>query len=365
MIQHRIAMGLAAFLWAAALLLAPVSATAGVQTIEVLADITGESPLDAQQKAVDYAKKRAFFLLLAKLAPEKAETIARSLSDEQIYANVRGYEVVQDKLEGNHYLANYKVSVSEDLIQRLLVSDAPAMDNSQANPMVVVPVFTDAQGRTLLWEPDNIWRSMMNSVALERGEGLLLMPYGDPTDTHTTDGSTVLSYGYEPLEPLAKRYGGGEIVVAHAQVKADKQPAGLLITLRRLGPGFDKLKDIYFETDGLEQTPESLMPEAARSISDQLKEVARYYKGDEEKKIINAKQMRVRSSFRRLSDWVQMQTLLAGLPRVVRVKVDTISIQSAEATLYYEGTPEAMLEIMNVNGVRATPDGDVTTLQMF
>lgn len=339
-------------------------AFAGIESFDVLADITGNSPLDAQQKAVDYAKKRAFFLLLSKHAPDKAESIARGLSDEQINANVRGYEIIEDKLDGNHYVANYRVSVSEDLVQRLLVSDTPAAANDQASPMVIIPVYTK-DGKIMLWEPENLWRSLFSTIALERGEGLLLMPYGDPTDAATTNGSTVLSYDYEALKNLAARYGGHEIVVVHAQAKPDKSPPGLLITLRRLSPGFDKLKDVYFETDGKEQTPESLMPEAAKAIAEQLKEVARYYQGDEEKKIVNAKQLHVRSEFRRLGDWVKMQTLLSGLPRVVRVKVDNISIQSADATLYYEGTPEGMQQIMQAAGIHATPDGDVLRLSMY
>lgn len=355
---------LAALLVSAVCTISAVNAHAGVQSIEVLADVTGDSPVDAQQKAIDYAQKRAFFLLLDKLAPEKALSIAKSLSDQQIMSNIRGYEVVQDKIDGNHYIAQYKVSVSEDMIQRLLVSDQPDAATDAATPILVIAAYTDSQQRTSLWEPENIWRSIVASSVLENGEGLLVVPYGDPVDMQTTDASTVLSYNYEQLAAMAGRYGAQEIVIAYARTVSDKNPPGLAMSLRRLGSGFDKTKDMYLEVAKEGDAPESLLAPAAQTMTEQLKEIARYYRGDQEKRIADAKTLRVRADFRRLSDWVQMQQSLAKLPRVIRLKVDKVNIQSAEATLYYEGTPEGMQQIMQANGLHITPQGDVLYLAM-
>lgn len=355
--------GAAAALLAGVCILSP-AAWAGVQSIDVLADITGDSPADAQQKATDYAQKRAFFLLLSKLAPEKAATIAKSLSDQQVLSNIRGYEVIQDKLDGNRYIANYRVSVSEDMIERLLTKDTPQADAGDPSHILLLPVYTDEHQHTMLWEPENMWRSMVNSTALERGEGLLLVPYGDPIDMQAADAATILSSSYDALKQMADRYGAQEIVIAHAQVQPNATPAALKISLRRLGSHFDKTKDLYMEAQSDTDSAESIFPGAAQAMTEQLKEIARYYRGDQEKRIADAKQLKVQASFRRLSDWVQMQQSLAKLPRVIKLQVDQISVQSAQATLFYDGTPEAMMQIMQANGLHVSTQGDVLMLAM-
>lgn len=334
-------------------------ANAAVEELEIIAGIEGTSPLDAQEKAVDYAKKRAFFLTLSRLAPEKAKQIAESLTSDQIDTHIRGYELIEDKIDKenpNYYLAKYKVSVSQDMVKRLLVADGAATDDA-ANPMLILPVLRD-EDRILLWENDNIWRSIWNGVALEQGEGVLVMPYGDPKDTLITDSATVLGYGWDEMAELAGRYGAGEVVVVVATYLREPKPGGVDVVLRRLGPAVNKVKSVYFEADSRHETPESVLPEAARSLAGQLKDIARTYQGEQLKRLANASRVTLRAEFRRLDDWVRLQETLGALPRVLELQVNRINIVSAEATLIYDTQPELMQEIMRANGLFVQPEGD-------
>lgn len=334
-------------------------AFAGMSEMEVIAGVRGENPVDARERAVDYAKKRAFFLTLSRLDPARANSIAESLSTEQIYAHIRGYELVEDKLDNedpNYYLGKYKVSVATDMVKRLL-SDDSAQQPQEVNPILVLPVLFE-DDRVMLWESDNIWRSIWNSVALEQGEGVLVVPYGDPTDTLITDSATVLGYGFAELSELAARYGAGEVVVAAARYQKDTTPPGLDVVLRRLGPEVNKSKKLYFEAQEREGTPESVLPDAARTIAVQLKEIARTYQGEQLRRIANANKVELRAEFRRINDWVGLQEKLSNLPRIIRLDVENISIQTASATLMYDTDPEAMQEIMRANGLFVRPMGD-------
>lgn len=346
------------------LAITPLGADAAPNEVMVLADITGDSPVDAKEKAIDYAKKRAFFLSLAKLAPDKAENIAKSMSSEQIYGFIRGYQTAQEKVEGNRYVAEYRVTVSQDRIERLVVGDNSAAANANAKPVLVLPVLVDG-GKTLLWEPENAWRSLWNSVALERGENLLIMPYGDPEDIMITGSSTILSYGFASLKDMAKRYGTNEIVVVRALVIRDQNPASVRVTMRRLGEKIDKIKEMAFEVNNAGDAPESLLPDAARGVADQLKEIARLYEGEIEKSLANAKKLPLQIQFRRLGDWVKTEEALRKLPSVVKLDVGSISIQSAQATLYYNGTPETMQEIMEANDVNVATDSMPWVISTF
>lgn len=355
-------MGLYGMVLATALLAVP--AQAGVEEIEVIADVTGANPVESQKMAIDYAKKRAFFLLLSKHNPEKAESIARSLNDVQIDQHIRGYQLVQDKVEGNRYIAQYQVSVSDDLVERLLVSENTTPGHEAANPILVIPVL-NANSEMLLWQDDNVWRSIWNGMALERGENLLIMPYGDPTDRAAINSATALSSRYEDLAALASRYGAREIVVALAEVNQDSSPPGVRVTLRRLSAELDKRKVTFYESPSAQDTPESALPSAARAVADELKDIARYYEGEEERRVANASTQKVQAQFRRLSDWVAMKSKLSQLPQVVRLDVDAIDIQTADATLYFNGSPDTMRQIMEANGLAVNPTGDSWSLSTY
>ncbi|MCI5049698.1 MAG: DUF2066 domain-containing protein [Rickettsiales bacterium] len=342
---------------------APAITYADVQEFDILASVRGKDPQDAQERAIDYAKKRGFYLMLAKFSPEKAEEIARSMTTEQIYKYVRGYEVLQEKFTGNHYLGNFRVSVSADLVKRLIAIDKDEIAG-EYNPILMMPVLDDA-GQIFLWEGGNLWRSIWNTVALEKGDGILVMPYGDPTDTLFVDSSTILSYDFNYLQSMAARYGAGEVVVARARYQMEKEPHGVLVTLRRLGPKIDKIKDIYFEAEGKEETVEMIMLRAAKEIAEQLKEVAKEYQGEQKRRIVESTKQRIEARFRRLNDWVEMHSKLIKLPRVVQFEVDAINIRNATGTLYHDGESAMMLKILQANGFRVNSDGKIWVVSMY
>lgn len=331
------------------------AAQAAVQTIEVMVDMTGESPEDARAKALDYAKKRAFFLMLLKKAPEEADAIVKTMTTEQIYQHIRGVEVLQDLQNENQYIAKYSVSVSEDMVERLSTTEDAG--GAKPNPTLVIPVFK-TPAKTLLWEPENIWRSLWNSTALEQGEGILVVPYGDPTDMQTTDSSTILSYGFDPLKSMAARYGAGEIVVVLAEYDTSEEPHGVHVTMRRLAPNFDKMKDMFYEVNEQFETPQALLVDVARLVSLQVKDVAKNYQGEEERRIADATKQPISVPFRRMSDWVTIQQLLGAMPRVVRFDVQTIGIDHASALLYYDGSSELMMQTLQAQGIAVQPAGD-------
>lgn len=338
------------------LFLAGTPAYAAVQTVEVLAEVTGNSPQDAKNKSIDYAQKRAFFMVLSKFAPEKAAAIAGALTSEQVYQHVRGYELANELIDGNRYVALYRISISDDMIRRMLAEGATEEAQSN-NPILIIPVLEDA-GKTYLWEAENLWRSVWNAAALQQGEGLLIMPYGDPDDKSIADSSTILTYNFDTLAPMAARYGAGEVAVLVARYETERTPQGVSITMRRMGPGIDKMKTEYFEVSDAAGAAQSVLPQAAQAVAEQLKDVARNYVGDQERKIAEASKIKLMAQFRRVSEWAKLQETLKKLPRVVRLEVDGITIDHANATLFYNGEAEAMRAVMLANGLHISEQGD-------
>ena len=346
--------------WIAAVISAAIMACgqvawAAVDTIEVIADVTGTSPQDAQVRALEYAQKRAFFLSLHKLDPDRAYQVATSLSDQEIAQYIRGYEIAQERyLENNRYQALVNVSLSDVQLRQLLnQSDKPAAP-LEMNALLVLPVLDDGE-ELYLWEGDNIWRSIWNSTALQKGEGKLVLPYGDPTDVQTVDASNVLSRDFETLRPLAERYGAKEVVIVLATYEANRQPPGVLVTTRRLGPATDRVRDYYFEAKSASAPPSSVLVDAATASASVLREAAMQYATVKERSIAQAESIPVSVDFMRLSDWVQVQETMKDIDEVIDLQVGQISIQNAKATLFYTGSLDLLARKLQQQGLRVTP----------
>ncbi len=323
-----------------------------LKTIEVIADVTGESPKDAQEKAIDYAQKRAFFLALYELQPEKAKTIAMSLNERDLLRYVRGYEIVQDRVTDNRYQAKFNVSVSDTLIKQLASNDpldfgAEVAPDPDAN--LVIPVL-DTGTDLLLWDNSNIWRSIMNSVALERGEGLLVMPFGDPVDVNWVDNSTILSATHESLKQWLSRYGVSDVAIAEASYALERNPIAVEVKVRYISKEGEISRRYTFQAANPEDTPELLLIQAAGRIADEIKNEA--YKRKELRKMLSRERQRqtVRVYFQRLPEWVQLRERFDTLPNIEEIAIRQIGVTQADIDLYYQTNPSMLRRSMEVRG---------------
>lgn len=328
------------------------SPTSNIKMIEVIADIEGTSPQDAQEKAIDYAQKRAFFLALYELNPEKAQSIATSLEEETLLRYIRGYEIVQDRTIGNRYQAQFKVSLSDVQMRQLATDDPLAYVGSTAprpNSMLIIPVLDNGTD-LLLWDGSNVWRSIWNSVALERGEGLLVMPFGDPTDVSWVNNKDVLSSNFESLEPWLGRYGtntAAEVLVTYA---LERDPIAVDVAVRYIDPEHEFTRNYTFEAANKEDTPELLLIQAASRIAEEIKDEA--YKRGEKQQMAKSgvQQQAVRFYFQRLPEWVHIREKVKKVPNLLKVHVTQIGVNHADIDLHHSMTPEMLKRSMEVRG---------------
>ena len=340
-----------------ALFLMPATASAATHTIEVIADIIGDSPEDARNKAIDYAKKRAFYLLLHRLDPLQADTLVYELTEEQIEQQIRGYEIAQERLlPGNRYQGQFMVTLSDVQMQRLIRGEA--VTPIEMNAMLILPILDKGDGELRLWQDDNVWRSLWNTAALERGDGKLVLPFGDLDDTSFVDHTNILTRDFSGLKPLADKYGAQEVAVALASYELENEPMGVLVTIRRMGPGVDRIRDMFFAAQTKDDTPEGIMINASRVVADQMKLAAQQFETEQDRDIATAQQIHIKAQFRRISEWAAMQEILRNLPMSVNLQMGAISIQSASATLYYRGTEETLIRSMKANGLGVVDNPD-------
>ena len=331
-------------------------AHAAIDDVEVLVDMPGDTPEAAREKGVAYAEKRALFLMLYREVPDKAEDIARTFTQEQVRDMIRGYTVVNELFSENRYLAKLRFSFNEAVIDRLLMREPPP-DRDYIMPLVILPALDNGK-EVKLWESGNFWRSLWNGVALERAAGTLVMPYGDPTDAFIVDPTNVLSRDYETLKPLIERYGAQEAVVVYAQYRLDRKPIAVQVTVRRITPRGLTERDFIYEAETPDDTFEVLLTRASRDLAAQLQEISSGAIAREEYQLQNAKRVRLVAQFRRLSSWVEMKQALDQLPRILKIQMGTITINSADMLIYYDGTEEFLETSLRAAGMGVTRASD-------
>jgi hypothetical protein len=348
--------GFKQWIFALCALLMATPAQAAVREVKILSTIIDDNLAVAQSKAEDYARKRAFYLTLSDYEEEDPLKIAQSMTDNQINMTVRGLTLLQDMYDTDtsQYSAEYMVSISEEAVKKLVSPDAADAAPEDATRMLVLPVLQNADG-ILLWEGSNVWRSIFNGVALSRGQNLLIMPYGDPTDKGITDGLKIPAQDFASLSPMLERYGAGEIVIATARYDKTTEPQRLLVSVRRLSDKVDRSKQIALNTDKRSQTPESLLPLAAENVTAQLIEIAKNFDGEQDRRLANAHRIPVTARLRRVRDWALIKKTLEELPGAVTLDVSQLSIDQATGTFHFNGTAEGLAKILKTRGLGATP----------
>src|SRR5438128_1103662 len=87
---------------------------------------------------------------------------------------------------------------------------ASTVPKRPAFSFAVLPVFHTPEG-TLLWEPDNLWRSVWQGASLELSGGALVVPPGSESDKSIVSAEAAKDAGFGQLRPFTERYGVKEV----------------------------------------------------------------------------------------------------------------------------------------------------------
>lgn len=337
------------------LMLSAGVAQAAIHKIEVTVEAQGRTQEEAQQKAVEMAMQQAYLKMLQKLVPDKANEIAGQTAPDQLRRQVRGYEVLQELARENRYVGRFLVTLSDGQVkQEAGLMATGALEKQPA--VLVLPVQLEGES-TLLWEEANDWRKVWNKVALEKGKGAVVMPFGDPTDVSTVDYTNATQMHFTQLAPMAERYGVKEIVMAIATLDKTTSPPVVKIGLRRLNAAEESVQEYAITAEKPDAKPEEAYKQAAEAMLEPLQLIAQEH-AEFAEHVADAKQVAITSQFKRVSDWVNLRQKMQEVPQVVRLDVENISIDSARAKLSYTGDQQQLIEALAMKEILVTPSGD-------
>ncbi|MCR9218745.1 MAG: DUF2066 domain-containing protein [Alphaproteobacteria bacterium] len=240
---HRTVFGPAALcglLAAAGLALSakPAAAVTGdVYTVSrVAVDATGADEVSAKRAGVAGAKQEAFATLFERLTVARDAERLPLLSPDRLEFLIRDVSFESEKFGGGRYLAELTIRFQPDAVRALLRREGVAYAETEARPLVVVPVWRAPGGAAVLWSGPNPWLDAWMAAPPPEGLAPLIAPLGDLGDIAAIDAETALARDEEALAALAAQHGAGGAVVAVAEPAADG--ASLTVAIDVAAPGW-------------------------------------------------------------------------------------------------------------------------------
>ena len=324
----------------------------------------------ARMQAMTDGEVIGFEKLLSQiLPPEEAAMRFKTMDKSRISPMVRSYEVREEKLSASSYEAKLDLTFDEKQVSAFLANNAasPVMSNATAamgTPPSSVNALVANRGNTkstvlvlpverrdnaeLLWEENNSWRQVWNSVD-RAGTSFIRLPIGDQSDQAMIQGAQAKAAPFEAFSLIADRYQAATVLVAEAVYSLEPNADKVDVNLRSLGAG-GQLSEITLTYNAEQgETMQTLLSRAAQDIATRL-----LSEGQEQSQVQADAQNKVTvlTRLNGVGDWVTLRRRLLGIPNVEKVELSAISEQQADMVLYFKGNPEALAASLAAQGLQ-------------
>lgn len=333
----------------------PQGAQAAIQEIHVMAVGIDSSPEAATKKALDYARKRAIYLVLRKLHVEKPEAVAATLTEAQLDRIIRGATINDTKRADYNTYANVTVSILDTVLLQELGLETPAElltvePGIPARGVLVLPVFA-LKDRPYVWEKENPMRGPLSNEVLRIAHGAVVVPTGDFEDLRLIDYRNVLTVKSDELKPMFDRYGVEEIIIAIVSRKSATSDLDSTILLRRLSLKEMRAEQIELPPAALQEPFETRLQEAVATLAATAADIASSTSKQQREKLDAAPKIILYFRYGNVREIGQLQKEIRGTEGVMFLAVPSISLQDMHGTLYLSGDKEAVRKALTKQAI--------------
>ncbi len=199
-------------------------ADGGLFTVtDVAVDVTADSAAHARDQAFVQAQRQALALLLERL--DAGSKAADGLSDDDIAALVKSFEVQSERASSVRYIGAFTVQFKPNAMRTYLGSRGVNFTEARGSPEVLLPVL-DSGGHAVLWESKTRWRAAWEAAPHDDGVVPLIVPPGELDDIALIGTEDAMDGRPEALAALASRYQADGVAVAILNGSLDAPPAG-------------------------------------------------------------------------------------------------------------------------------------------
>jgi Uncharacterized protein conserved in bacteria (DUF2066) len=338
----------------AAVVLWPGAAQAGPYEVEGIAvQAHAADAVTAKAEAVADGQGRALAIVLQRLTRASDRGLLPQVPADELAAMIVNFSVVKEQTSATDYAATLTFRFNPGAVQNLLVGAGVPYTDRQAPPVLVVPVYREAE--RVFFIDDNPYLEAWRTFDLENTLTPVRLPKGDAAD-RDVDPEAVLAGDYDVLAALRYRYGVDGVLVGLCETDAAHRR--YTCSLDGAGPaGPVALKESYAGGSEPVAVAQAAIGLFLARIEEQWKNQTAAAPGGMSG-VIEGVPLRVRVSFSGLQQWQALRARLAGLPGVSGIDIEALNARGALLSLYYAGTVEELADLLARDGMELANAGD-------
>lgn len=268
-------------------------------------------------------------------------------------AMVTGIGVANERTSGTRYLGEVTARLDPGRVRSFLRQSGVRFTESQAAPVLLLPVL-DTPGVRVLFDEPNPWRAAWESIGLSNSLVPIRLALGDLEDFAAIDAGTAIGADWAAVEAIAGRYGVDQVLVAHA--KAD-EGASFDVTLYRVTPRGTEETTRSFQGATVEDASATAAQEIRNSMIANWKTQNAVAFGLEQTFPASVE-------FASLGEWAAIRKRLESVSIVQSYDVVALSARGAELKIRVAGPIEALAANLSQRQVRLIDEGGYWTMAL-
>lgn len=304
--------------------------------VEMIAvDASAENAVAARAAAIEQGQREGLGVVLSRLTAPGAASSLPDPATVDLDRAVRSYDVADEQVASNRYVAKINVNYNPAEIRRLLGGRGIAFVQRPPPPVLVVPALDTASGVSL-WGDDDPWRAAWLARS-DEGSGHLLdlvLPLGDVEDLAAFPPQALIDGDAAALAALAARYEASAAYVAKAYVPSGEVTDGTPVRIDVFGPGLGQpLASEVVQAGPGAGAAESLAPVVTAAVA----ELEAAWKTQNLGASGRSSKLSMDVPLADLRGWVQIRRELETLPLVRSLRIDSLDRAQASLTIDYLG----------------------------
>ena len=318
-------------------------------------DVTAEDATSARIEALAQGQRLSFRQLLERLVSTTDYERLPSLPDPVITELVRGFEVADERVGPDRYIASLTFHYKPADIGRLLRDLDIPYAASASEPIIVLPLFRKANA-VMLWEDGNPWRAAWAGLPPSNSLVPVIVPFGELVDMEIIGAKHAEAGDRDRLDKLIERYGAGEAIIVDAVetgVSLDGGPS-VAVTVRRLqGQSVRVGGGAYggLASDSLEMVLALAAMTTRGQLEDEWKE-ANLLRFDRESSLA------IDIPLKGVSDWLDIRDRHASIALIRKLDITALSPRFARAVMHYIGEDQQLVGALARNDLHLIREAD-------
>jgi hypothetical protein len=306
-------------------------------------DATAPSAVDAQTKAIEGGRDRAWQTLYRRLTRQEDWSHQPTLDPVTLQRLIRSYQVHDARSSTTRFVATMTYEFNANAVRRLLQQADIAYSDTTAKPVLIIPLGPE-------WSAQTPWTKAWTDPRFAQGSIPFALPSNDAIGASALSAIRFDRASWSDVEPIASRIHASEAYL----VLVIPQRAQMIVKIRRLGPGNSPtIPDVVVSVPP-KTPPAQSFAKVAEATATAIEE---FWKSRSAVDFGKHGQVVASLHIESLSAWGDLLQKLGSVPTITDVNVVAMDIGEARVQIAYAGSPDQLNQQLSREGLSLANEG--------